>query len=162
LRFDLWAFRGQKVLCHDGRRLILDWVHTSERMSIAVDLELHHDMAFGYVVQAGSASAWRAARRADETIRSGRELTGGVVATAANRKMIAHMHTLQAFDGGRAGASQREVAQCLFGVERVTLEWTPDSELRARTRHYLSRGRAFVHGEYRSLLQPTEQNHGRC
>ena len=161
LRFDVWAIPGQKLLCHDGRRLILECAHRGERISIAVDLELEHDMAFGYVVAARSASAWRAARRVDGMITSGDELTVPALATAASRNAIAHMHTLQAFDGARAGASQREVARCLFGVERVSLEWTPDSELRARTRHYFSRGRAFVHGGYRRLVQATEPNRNR-
>ncbi|MEO9162133.1 MAG: DUF2285 domain-containing protein [Casimicrobiaceae bacterium] len=155
LRFDLWALPGHKVLCHDGRHLILNLVGGSERVRIAVDLDLGHGMAFGYVVPAGFVSTWQAARRADLLMPPRGERTFRVVATAASRDAIVHMRTLQALDGVRAGASQRNVAAVLFGADRVIKEWAPDSELRARTRHYVRRGRALMSGEYRRLLQPS-------
>jgi hypothetical protein len=62
-----------------------------------------------------------------------------------------HLHTLQALDGARAGASQRRIAEVLYGVERVLQQWHTDSALRAQVRHSLARGAALMHGGYRRL-----------
>jgi hypothetical protein len=62
------------------------------------------------------------------------------------------MHALQALDGVRAGATQREIAEALFGVAEVESRWSADGELRAYVRHLIRRGRTYSNGGYRKLL----------
>lgn len=62
-----------------------------------------------------------------------------------------HLHALQALDGAQAGASQRRIAQALYGAERVRGQWHADSALRAQLRHSLARGQALMRGGYRRL-----------
>lgn len=68
-----------------------------------------------------------------------------------------HLHALQALDGAQAGASQRRIAEALYGAERVREQWHADSALRAQVRHSLARGYALMRGGYRQLagLAPT-------
>jgi len=62
-----------------------------------------------------------------------------------------HLHALQALDGAQAGASQRRIAEALYGAERVRACWHADSALRAQVRHSLARGYALMRGGYRQL-----------
>lgn len=62
-----------------------------------------------------------------------------------------HLHALQALDGVRAGASQRAIAEVLYGPDRVRAQWHTDSALRAQLRHSLARGLALMRGGYREL-----------
>jgi len=75
-------------------------------------------------------------------------------AICASPRALAHLRMLQARDGVLAGASQREIAIGLFGDDRVTSQWLPDSALRAQVRRYLQRARAYSSGEYRALVRP--------
>jgi hypothetical protein len=60
---------------------------------------------------------------------------------------------LQALDGFLAGASQREIAEALFGVSRVSRDWRDSGgHLRDRVRRAVRRGRTLMNGGYRSLL----------
>lgn len=60
---------------------------------------------------------------------------------------------LQALDGWLAGASHREVAEELFGHDRVEADWgDPGDHLRDRTRRAIRRGRALMDGGYRQFL----------
>jgi len=74
-------------------------------------------------------------------------------AICASPRALAHLRMLQARDGVLAGASQREIAIGLFGDDRVTSQWLPDSALRAQVRRYLQRARAYSSGEYRALVR---------
>jgi hypothetical protein len=68
------------------------------------------------------------------------------------RGQAVHQAILQAIDGQRAGASQREIAGAVYGETRVVKGWTPDGELRARIRYFLRRGRSLMSGGYRRLV----------
>jgi hypothetical protein len=68
------------------------------------------------------------------------------------RAQEVHPAMLQAIDGQSMGASQREIASAIYGAKRVAAAWTPDSELRARIRYFLRRGRLLVNGGYRRLV----------
>jgi hypothetical protein len=70
------------------------------------------------------------------------------------RSGVTHARTLQALDGVSAGASQRDIAAAIFGDHRVQSHWTSDGELRAQVRYLLRRGKDWINGGYRSLLQP--------
>jgi hypothetical protein len=61
---------------------------------------------------------------------------------------------LQALDGWRAGARHRDIAEALFGHERVALDWAdPRESLRDQVRYAISRGRALMDHGYRGFLQ---------
>ena len=61
---------------------------------------------------------------------------------------------LQALDGFLAGASQREIADALFGAERVRADWSdPGDHLRDRVRRAIRRGRTLMNGGYFDFLR---------
>jgi len=62
------------------------------------------------------------------------------------------MRTLQVLDGVAAGASHREIAERIFGIEDVWHRWSKYSELPSHIRYLLRRGRALVNGGYYQLL----------
>ena len=58
--------------------------------------------------------------------------------TDGNRELLI------ALDGHVAGKSMREIAEDLYGAERVVAEWRSDSVLRARTRRLLSKAQSHA------------------
>ena len=70
---------------------------------------------------------------------------------AVSPTSMSHLRALQALDGALAGASQRRIAEVLYGRERVRGQWHADSALRAQLRHSLARGMALMRGGYREL-----------
>src|SRR3546814_14533641 len=66
---------------------------------------------------------------------------------------VLELHTLQALDATLAGASLREVAEGLFGVDAVAADWHADSALRARVRRLVRRANVLMPGGYRRLAQ---------
>lgn len=70
---------------------------------------------------------------------------------AVTQASLHHLHALQALDGALAGASQRHIAEALYGAERMRTCWHADSALRAQVRHSLARGYALMRGGYRQL-----------
>ena len=155
LRFDLWVLPGRKILWHDGRRLLLDLQVGGNRIRMAIDTALDSGSHFGYVVAPGLSIA-DAASRFEMTIRKPAHMTRAS-GRAADRDAIVNMRTLQALDAVLAKVSQREVAVVVFGIDEVVSRWRPDGELRARTRHYIRRGRAFIAGGYQQLLYQSEK-----
>ena len=151
-RFDLWTLPGKKTLSHDGRRLILSLQGAGCGMRIALDTQLCHGSAFGYVMPS-PVSTVQPAKRIDAIFGSSAGRSTPASATTVSRDSIVHMRALQALDGVLSGASQRDVASALFGVDRAMASWTPDGELRARTRHYVRRGRELMTGAYMHMLQ---------
>lgn len=72
-------------------------------------------------------------------------------AARVNQASLRHLRALQALDGVRAGASQRLIAEVLYGPDRVREEWQADSALRAHLRHSLARALALMRGGYLGL-----------
>ena len=72
----------------------------------------------------------------------------GPSARAVTRAALLHLRGLQALDGMQAGASHRDIAQALFGLEAVVLRWQADGELRAQVRHLLRRAEGYMRGGY--------------
>lgn len=65
---------------------------------------------------------------------------------------------LIALDGKAFGASHREIAQVIYGTERVETEWgDTDSPLRQKIKRDLARGRRLMNGSYRDLLRRWQQ-----
>lgn len=60
---------------------------------------------------------------------------------------------LRAADGREHGASQREIAEVVFGIERVAEEHWRTSPLRDTVRDLLKDGAAMIAGGYRRLLR---------
>jgi hypothetical protein len=72
-------------------------------------------------------------------------------ARPVTRVALLHLRALQALDASQAGASHRDIAQALFGLEAVVLRWHEDGELRAQVRHLLRRAEAYMAGGYLAL-----------
>lgn len=72
-------------------------------------------------------------------------------ASRVSQANLRHLRALQALDGVRAGASQRLIAEVLYGPERVREDWHADSALRAQFRHGLARALALMRGGYLGL-----------
>jgi hypothetical protein len=84
-------------------------------------------------------------------------------ARPVTRAALLHLRALQALDASQAGASHRDIAQALFGLEAVVLRWHEDGELRAQVRHLLRRAETFMAGGYLDLagvLRPAAKHPG--
>ncbi|WP_241117090.1 DUF2285 domain-containing protein [Achromobacter xylosoxidans] len=161
----LWRLPGQKDLValpngaalqvRDGARLlrmrlgrgVLDG-HAA-RCAVPLDARLHAQAAL-----LGAHAAHLAPRRRAQTRPAGEHAAAQRVSLAARH----HLHALQALDGQFAGASHRQIAEVLYGRERVRAAWHTDSALRAQLRHSLARGYALMRGGYRALagLRPPQ------
>jgi len=129
--FALWRIPGHKYLIHDGRRLLLVARWPGACLYLALAPGLADGMAYVYAI-----------RPCDMTHARCQALTA-----------LLDLHTLQALDATLAGASLREVAKGLFGVDAVAEDWHADSALRARVRRLVRRGDALMRGGYRRLAQ---------
>lgn len=69
------------------------------------------------------------------------------------RKVEKLIEVLRVADALRAGASQRDIAACLFGTERISRDWRAVSDsLRSRVRRLVNRARHMAAGGYRVSL----------
>ena len=73
---------------------------------------------------------------------------------------LLELHTLQALDATLAGASLRDVAEGLFGVDAAA-GWYSDGGLRSKVRRLARRGDALMRGGYRRLAQLPPLEKGR-
>jgi hypothetical protein len=162
--FSLWRIPGRKQLFHERGDLQL-WSRT--RQSVA-QLRLSHGLedsaAFAYLVPADEWLDARlfAVRETQATYESGIAEQGSATMAGPSRADLLHVRALQVFDATTAGASHRDIADVLFGVERVARKWNSDSELRARVRHFVKRARYYVNGGYLDLtctLNPRQRRH---
>lgn len=151
--FEFWRIPGRKHLIHDGRRLILTacWSDCCVRFALAPDLA--DGMAYVYAVRACNAPGARCRALAVELDKLA--TTGGAAAARLRPAPAAllELHTLQALDAALAGASLRETARGLFGVDAVATGWYADGGLRSRVRRLVRRGQALTRGGYRRLAQ---------
>ncbi|AKC86327.1 DUF2285 domain-containing protein [Pseudoxanthomonas suwonensis] len=156
--FRLWDFPGEKRLLHDGRRLLLTVRMAGRTRSFVLSPELEDGKAYVYAVRAGPQMLTRW-RNAEMTLAALDALhandTGvGVARDRPGRTALLHLRTLQALDGVQSGASQRKVAEVLYGAEVVAERWYSDGQLRAHVRRLIARGRRLMQGGYRRLLHP--------
>ena len=161
LSFQFWRFPGRKQLTHDGKRLLLttQLVDRMRLLRVAISLALEDGMAYAYAVRAGGQlrERWRAIEtelalfniaNAHQTARR-----IAIATERPSRASLLHMRTLQALDGVLAGATQRGIAEVLFGIGTVAERWYDDSDLRAQIRRLIRRGQTLMGGDYRHLLQ---------
>ena len=64
-----------------------------------------------------------------------------------------YLDYLIALDGHLAGRSYRDIAEVLYGKERVGSHWTDDTRwMKSKVRRAVERGIALMNGGYRELL----------
>lgn len=150
-RFDLWRIPGRKRLALDGPDLALTADLSAQRMRLSLSGALADGAAYASAVPLtpqlrGQLGTFNAQAKA---------LEGHVPrpdpAQPLTRAALLHLRALQALDASQAGASHRDIAQALFGLEAVVLRWHEDGELRAQVRHLLRRAEAFMTGGYLAL-----------
>ena len=144
--FALWHIPGHKQLLHDGNglALIARYPGHCARFTLAPGLE--DGMAVAY-----------AHRSRGSTAAPARDPASAEAMQAARPRpppaALLELHTLQALDATLAGASLRDVAGGLFGIDAVATKWHADGDLRARVRRLARRGDALMRGGYRRLAQ---------
>ncbi|QKD44929.1 DUF2285 domain-containing protein [Alicycliphilus denitrificans] len=171
--FALWRVPGRKQLAHDGQRLLLTAYRPEGTLRAAVSPTLEHGMAYAHGLASGARlrERWRAAaatmERLDAFYSRDAARPGSHVHAHAHahgrpdRIALLHMRSLQTLDGLAGGATQREIAQAMFGAAVVAERWHDLGELRAQVRRLARRGRALVDGGYRRLLQIEAGRDGR-
>lgn len=150
-RFDLWRIPGRKRLALDGPDLALTAGHSAQRMRLSLSGALADGAAYASVVPLtprlrGQLDTFNAQVQALE----GHALQVDL-ARPITRAALLHLRALQALDASQAGASHRDIAQALFGLEAVALRWHEDGELRAQVRHLVRRAEAYMAGGYLAL-----------
>ena len=150
LTFTFWHIPGHKQLLHDGKGLALIARSPGHCARFALAPGLEDGMAVAYANRGSGGGAAAPTRSA-------------TLATARPRPAPAAMlelHTLQALDATLAGASLREVAEGLFGVDAAA-DWYSDGGLRSKVRRLVRRGDALMRGGYRRLAQLPPLEKGR-
>lgn len=153
--FDLWALPAPRRLVHDGQVLRATVGRLDATLRLCLARTLRQGRPFAYQLPGGRAAS--APRRRGVAIIAGIEDRAPLpTARPARRDALVRMRTFTAYDGHRAGASQRDIAVALFGSDAVRRGWSAESELRARVRYLVARGRQLVEGGYRALLATGE------
>nr|WP_274708796.1 DUF2285 domain-containing protein [Variovorax sp. S12S4] len=148
--FDLWRVPGRKRLAlgDSGLALLIDVSAKRLRMSLADDLS--DGAAYICAVPLGPGLRGQLnAFNAQAQVLQGHAPAEDCM-RAVTRATLLHLRALQALDGAQAGASHRDIAQALFGLE-AAVRWHADGELRAAVRHLLRRAEAYMSGGYLSL-----------
>jgi hypothetical protein len=135
---------GQHLLFRDGARSLQLAVHGAD---VRAPVLLAVNAASGGL---SIERRLKALESFDTLYRTGRFPARPTVgASCASRLRV----VLQALDGRRAGASYREIAEVLFGLQRVADDWSdPGAHLRDCVRRAVYRGRALMDGGYRQFL----------
>jgi hypothetical protein len=155
LPFSLWRITGPKAAYHDGTRVFLNAQICHQPLRISIGSDVQDGDPFALLVSPGpAAEACTPVIRHLSELLSARKPPSKRHAPIARptRQSMGHMRVLQALDGAAAGASQREIADVLFGEIDTWRRWNTNSELRAQVRYLLRRGREWVNGGYRNLL----------
>ncbi len=142
---------GRKRLALDGPDLSLTADLSAQRMRLSLSATVADGAAYVSAVPLTS----RLRGQLDAFHAQAQALEGHAPrvdhARVATRAALLHLRALQALDAAQAGASHRDIAQALFGLEAVVLRWHEDGELRAQVRHLLRRAKAYMSGGYLAL-----------
>ena len=149
--FAFWHIPGHKQLLHDGKGLALIARSPGHCLRFALAPGLEDGMAVAYAHRGEAAAPVR-----------GQALQAALAAAKPRPTPTAllELHSLQALDATLAGASLREVAEGLFGVD-ATADWYSDGGLRSKVRRLVHRGDALMRGGYRRLAQLPPLEKGR-
>ena len=149
--FDFCNFPCHKQLLHDGKRLALIARSPGQCLRFALAPGLEDGMAVAYAHHGGAAAPARG------------HAPGAALANARPRpshSALLELHTLQALDAALTGASLRDVAEGLFGVDAAA-GWYSDGGLRSKVRRLTRRGDALKRGGNRRLAQLAPLEKGR-
>lgn len=162
-QFRLWHLPGRKYLTHDGERLVLTCQLPRRIFRVAISTALEDGMTYAYTVRAGAGlqRRWRTVEGELPLFDATYIEPMAVNAHRPGRTALLHSRALQALDGLLAGASQREIAEVLFGGTIVAKHWHDDGELRAQVRRLIRRAKVLMRGGYRRLLQIEAPKKGR-
>ena len=161
--FEFWNVPGHKHLIHDGKRLVLTahWPGCCVRLALGPGLEDGMACLCAMRTCASPCARYRALAAGLDALTAA---TAATPAAAARGRptpaALQELHTLQALDATLAGASLREAAAGLFGVDAVA-DWYSDGGLRSRVRRLVQRGDALMRGGYRRLAQLAPLEKGR-
>lgn len=148
--FDLWHVPGRKRLTLGETGLTLLTELSAQRLRVSLADDLSDGAAYTCTVPLGPGRHGQL----DAFNTQAQVLRGHAPAEystrAVTRAALLHLRALQALDGAQAGASQRDIAQALFGLEAVG-RWQADGELRAQIRYLLRRAEAYMSGGYLAL-----------
>lgn len=149
--FAFWRIPGHKQLLHDGKGLALIARSPGHCLRFALAAGLEDGMAVAYAHRGEAAAPTR-----------GHALQAALAAAKPRPTPTAllELHSLQALDATLAGASLREVAEGLFGVDAAA-DWYSDGGLRSKVRRLVRRGDALMRGGYRHLAQLPPLEKGR-
>ena len=149
-RFSLWRVIGRKSLSHAGADLRFTMKSGEQRLHVTLDDSIAEGTAFFSTVSLECGLGTRLARfRAEARLLDG--ATPSPRARATSRAALLHLRALQAIDGGRDGASHRDIAAALFGADNARERWSADSELRAQVRYLVARADGLMRGGYLAL-----------
>jgi hypothetical protein len=151
LHFDLWRVPGHKRLARDVDGLLLTAEASAQRLRVTLPDGLRHGAAYVVTVPLGPQLRMRLGALDAQARMLAGEAPRVSAARPVTRAALLHLRALQALDGAQAGASQRDIAQVLFGLEAIVRRWQADGELRAQVRHLLRRARAYRDGGYLAL-----------
>ena len=149
--FAFWRIPGHKQLLHDGKGLALIARSPGHCLRFALAPGLEDGMAVAYAHRGEAAAPTR-----------GHALQAALAAAKPRPTPTAllELHSLQALDATLAGASLREVAEGLFGVDAAA-DWYSDGGLRSKVRRLVRRGDVLMRGGYRYLAQLPPLEKGR-
>lgn len=134
------------------------WLRQAEPPSIGTPLEAHLDLTADLPAQIRDlADFYEAFATSPVRRRSSPRSAPRGMPTAQRAPLL--MRTLRALDADLAGASDRQIAEALFGPARVAAEWSRTSPLRQPVRDLLERGRFYLNGGYRDLLKSARRRH---
>ncbi len=146
--FHLWRISGRKRLLVTDDGLTLDIAAGTGRIqvSLAADLTDGERCTFAVPLQPGLRDKLPAFQTQADLIEGRRP--SGAFARAPSRDSLLHFRSLQALDASRAGASQRDIAVLIYGVDAVRTRWHTDGELRAQVRYLLTRADDLMQAGY--------------
>ena len=149
--FAFWRIPGHKQLLHDGKGLAMVARSPGHCLRFALAPGLEDGMAVAYAHRGEAAAPTR-----------GHALQAALAAAKPRPTPTAllELHSLQALDATLAGASLREVAEGLFGVDAAA-DWYSDGGLRSKVRRLVHRGDALMRNGYRCLAQLPPLEKGR-
>lgn len=146
--FDLWRVPGRKRLALGGAGLTLLADVSAQRLRVTLADDLADGAAHTCTVPLGPGLRGQLDAFTTQALILEGHAPVTAPARAATRGALLHLRALQALDGAQAGASHRDIAQTLFGLEAVVRRWHDDGELRAQVRHLLRRAEAYMQGGY--------------
>ncbi|KPU94620.1 hypothetical protein APR50_37500 [Variovorax paradoxus] len=157
--FDLWRIPGRKHLIASAG-FILSVSIGSRHVRILLDAGLADGSAYVCTVPLTAHLRGQLA----EFQALGGLLEGmpphGVRSHAVSRAGLLHLRALQALDAMQAGASHRDLAVALFGLEAVRAGWHADGVLRAQVRHLVARAEGFMRQGYLCLAGLRQEDAG--